>query len=225
MTGSALEFVETRLTPGGTVLDVVGDPAESRVTALVWHGIEPNGRATVRRLAVELARRDRLVIVPDHVSHSSDGGKAAMLDSYAHASDAFDDGGRRLELWGWSYGAAAAVAFGFLERPDVSRVVGLAGRYSRPTPFSDHDTIDLVRRVGHRVDLVHGIQDTVTPPESSEEMGLSMARAGVEGRFLFPATDHSGVVFAAQHDDLGLSLPISGPLGEHPMTTVLDGIL
>lgn len=217
--------VETRLTPGGTVLDVIGDPAESRITALVWHGIEPNGRATVRRLALELARRRRLVIVPDHVSYVSDGGRAAMLDSYAYANDAFDAGVRRLELWGWSYGAAAAMAFGFLERPDVSRIVGLAGRYGSPTPFSDHDTIDLVRRVDHRVDLVHGIHDTVTPPESSEDMGLSMARAGIEGKFSFPATDHAGVVFAALHPDLDLSLPISGPLDGHPMTDALDDLL
>lgn len=221
----SIELVETRLTSGGTILDVIGDPRDSHTTALVWHGIEPNGRATVRRLAVELARRDRLVIVPDHVSYAPDGGKAAMLDSYSFSTDAFQRDGRRLELWGWSYGAAAALAFGFLERPDVTRIVGLAGIYSRPTPFSDHDTIDLVRTVDHRIDLVHGSHDEVTPPESSEEMGLSMARSGGEGRFLFPATDHSGVVFAAHHDDLGLSLPIPGPVTEHPMTAVLDGIL
>lgn len=127
--------ISTQITSHGTVVDIIDSGAANPIPAVVWHGSGTHQRWTMRRLGVELAKRGRIVVIPDHGAELLDGGRTAMLDSYHFVADELDRD-HQPELWGWSYGAACAMAFALTEQPHLRRLVAIAGRYRRLTPFS-----------------------------------------------------------------------------------------
>src|SRR6201995_3778133 len=89
----------------GRLVDVSGKPAQQ--TVLLWHGQQPDARATVRPLAELLAGHGLGVVVPDWNSYADDGGRSDLLRSVHFARHRVDDPDG-LVLVGWSMGGVAA---------------------------------------------------------------------------------------------------------------------
>ena len=215
--------INTQITSHGTVVDIIDPGITNPVPAVVWHGFGTHQRWTMRRLGIELAKRGRIVVIPDHGAELLDGGRTAMLDSYHFVTDELDRD-HRSELWGWSYGAACAMAFALTEFPHLRRLVALSGRYRRLTPFSRRHVAALANRVTHPVHLIHGLEDELTPAEGSEEMGLLLANTGVPVHSSFPHVDHGGAILARWSEEMQIPLPMEGDLSGHPMLELLDEI-
>lgn len=192
--------------------DVIGPDLEPRGALLLWHGRIPNDRQVLRTLAVGLAHRGIVSIVPDFGCDDDDGG----LEDLTASIEAFqmlttDSGILSTAIGGWSYGARLAAAYA-LEHPDqFSRCIGFDGRYSEEyTPVASARPTDLVGR-GDPVDfmLVRGSEESVVPPEYSIEFARLLTEAGhtCVAHLDYP-TDHAGVVCARFDPGSGLCVPI-----------------
>ncbi|MFZ0491744.1 MAG: alpha/beta hydrolase [Acidimicrobiia bacterium] len=185
--------------------------ADDAPVVLLWHGITPNTRAVMRPLAVALANRGAIVIVPDWSPTSEDGGRTALRASVDWTVEQARDLGtaNRRCLIGWSRGARAALGY-VLDRPHspFQRVVGLAGQYAIPIATAGRPPLELAEeRSDAQVLLLHGTRDTILPFDGSQRLHDALREAGTASEILAVDTDHAGVILARFDDELQACLP------------------
>jgi len=195
--------VETVEYAPGRLADTYGEISSRRV--LLWHGAQTNARATVRLLAEMLACRGANVIVPDWNSHSSDGGRADLLNSidFARGPTAHPDG---LVLVGWSLGGAAAAGLSLHpQRFGVALVhtVCIAGAFMAREPITGGQPLAQVPNDGAGVSftLLHGVKDDVVPVTISQSFASRLREVGWPVEVIEVDADH-GAIAGATYDPI-----------------------
>lgn len=200
--GNTGKVANLRYAPGRRV-DLYGDPTGE--TVLLWHGMQSNARASVRRLAEALARHGLDVVVPDWHSHACDGGRADLLQSAAFAQDRADPSG--IVLVGWSMGGLAAADltihatdFGVV----VSHTVCLAGAFTVPGPITGGlvGAAAATSRADGVFTLLHGRSDDVVPADVSAGFATALEHASWPVSVVDLDTDH-GAIAGARYDESG----------------------
>ncbi|MGO4445025.1 alpha/beta hydrolase family protein [Mycobacterium sp. 2YAF39] len=185
----------------GRSADVYGDPAQR--TVLMWHGSQPDARASMRPLADVLTGYGIGVVVADWNSHADDGGRADLLASlhFAREVSASPDD---IVLVGWSMGGVAAAGVNIhSEKLEVrlAHTVCLAGAFMVAEPISGArlptDLSGFQQRTPFT--LLHGVDDDVIPIAISQEFAVNLRKQGWpvdEGHL---PTDHAAIA-GAHHD-------------------------
>ncbi|MFJ3217736.1 alpha/beta hydrolase family protein [Kitasatospora sp. NPDC086801] len=199
----------------GRLMDVHHPPADTAGPApvvLLWHGRGPDERDVLRPLAQEAAGLGLLVFVPDWRSDRTDGGRAELLASLAHArrsAAAYGGDPDRLVLAGWSLGGREAIAVA--THPDTPAelrpvaAVGISSSYARPAVTTGDAPLDLLTEQPSPVPLwlVHGTEDGVLDIEHTRQLSAAVPTA----EFLALATDHAGVVMTVYDAEADRCLP------------------
>jgi dienelactone hydrolase len=196
-----LEGVETVEYAPGRLVDLVGD--QTQPTVLIWHGMQSNARASIRRLAEHVAGHGFSVVVPDWDSHSDDGGRGDLIQSvhFAQGRDAHGDG---LTLVGWSMGGVAAAGLTLHAiRLDVRlrHTVCLAGAFAATDPISGDRPATALADSGppSPFTLLHGIGDDVVPVSASRQFATALEQHGWPVQLVELDADH-GSIAGARYD-------------------------
>jgi dienelactone hydrolase len=193
--------METVEYAAGRLADMFGDPSQQ--TALVWHGQQPDARATVRPLAELLAGHGLGVIVPDWNSYADDGGRADLLRSVHFAREHVDDPDG-LVLVGWSMGGVAAAGL-TVQAPglgiDFAHTVCLAGAFMVTDPIFDRVPATQLDRGTRRrpFTLLHGLADSVIPVAATRDFASALRRTEWPVEVVELAADH-GSIAGARYD-------------------------
>ena len=180
----------------GRAVDLYGDPAGP--TVLLWHGMQSNARASVRRLAEALATHGLDVVVPDWDSHAVDRGRSDLLGSAVFARS------RRapIVLVGWSMGGLAAADSTLhardLELP-ICHTVCLAGAFAGRGPISGTPIEVPDTRAAVPFTLLHGVADQLVPVSVSRDFATRLTDAGWPVDLAELDTDH-GAIAGARYD-------------------------
>ncbi len=147
----------------GRHADVYGDPAQR--TVLMWHGAQPDARATMGPLAERVADQGAGVIVSDWNSHADDHGRADLLGSLRFVRACWTS---PIVLVGWSLGGAAAAGATIHATEfdlDLAHTVCLAGAFMVADSVSGQTLpADLAEfGDGAPFTLLHGVDDDVIP--------------------------------------------------------------
>jgi dienelactone hydrolase len=185
----------------GRLADVSGEPAQR--TVLLWHGQQPDARATVRPLAELLAGHGLGVIVPDWNSRADDGGRADLLRS-AHFARKRVDHPDDLVLVGWSMGGVAAAGMTIQARRlgfGFAHTVCLAGAFMVTDPiFGRVPATQLTGDVRPGpFTLLHGLADAVIPVAVSREFASALRRNDWPVQVVELPADH-GSIAGARYD-------------------------
>ena len=182
----------------GRNADVYGDPAHR--TVLMWHGAQPDARASMRPLADHLAGYGVGVVVADWNSHADDRGRADLLSSLRFAREASaspDD----VVLVGWSLGGAAAAGVTIhagLLQTRVAHTVCLAGAFMVAEPISGRHLPSDLAGYHDRTPftLLHGVDDDVIPAAISTEFASALRRHEWPVDVTELPTDHAAIAGA-----------------------------
>jgi dienelactone hydrolase len=183
----------------GRFADVLGEP--SWQTVLLWHGQQPDARATVRPLAERLAGHGLGVVVPDWNSHADDGGRADLLRSVQFARDRVDDPDG-LVLVGWSMGGVAAAGL-TIQAPglgvDFAHTVCLAGAFMVTDPIFDRLPATQLDRGARRrpFTLLHGLADDVIPVAATRDFASALRRNEWPVEVVELPADHGSIAGAS----------------------------
>jgi dienelactone hydrolase len=187
----------------GRFADVLGEP--SWQTVLLWHGQQPDARATVRPLAERLAGHGLGVVVPDWNSHADDGGRADLLRSVQFARDRVDDPDG-LVLVGWSMGGVAAAGL-TIQAPglgvDFAHTVCLAGAFMVTDPIFDRLPATQLDCGARRrpFTLLHGLADDVIPVAATRDFASALRRNEWPVEVVELPADH-GSIAGASYDTI-----------------------
>jgi dienelactone hydrolase len=187
----------------GRRADIYGDPAQR--TVLMWHGAQPDARASMRPLADHLAGYGVGVVVADWNSHADDRGRADLVGSLHFARDASAIPGD-IVLVGWSLGGVAAagatIHAGLLD-VHVAHTICLAGAFIAAEPISGRhlpsDLADYRQRTPFT--LLHGVDDDVIPVAVSAEFAANLRRYEWPVEVTELPTDHAAIAGAAYDPD------------------------
>jgi dienelactone hydrolase len=167
---------------------------------LLWHGQQPDARASVRSLAELIAGHGRGVVVPDWNSAADDGGRADLLNSVHFTRERAEDP-EAVVLVGWSMGGLAAAALTIRASElgiAVAHTVCLAGAFmiadpifrqlpaaqlhlaANPTPFT----------------LLHGVSDGVIPVSVAHEFASALRQHDWPARVAELPADHGSIAGA-----------------------------
>ena len=182
----------------GRLADVFGKP--SQPTVLLWHGQQPDARASVRALAELIAGHGLGVVAPDWDSGAADGGRADLLTSVHFTRERVDDPDA-VVLVGWSMGGLAAAALTIQANQlglAFAHTVCLAGAFmiadpifnelpaaqlhdaTRPTPFT----------------LLHGVADRVLPVSVADDFASALQQHNWPGHVVELPADHGSIAGA-----------------------------
>jgi predicted esterase len=183
----------------GRLADIAGDPA--RPTVLMWHGMQPNARAAVRRLGELVANHDLCVVAPDWDSHADDQGRGDLLESvhFAQQRGSHADG---LVLVGWSMGGLAAAGLTVNARRFDIRLrhtVCLAGAFMATDPITGRQPASDLPDAGARLPftLLHGVADDVVPVTASRDFATALQKHGWSADVVELDADHASIAGAA----------------------------
>ena len=185
----------------GRHADVYGDPAHR--TVLMWHGAQPDARASMRPLADHLAGYGVGVLVADWNSHADDRGRADLLASlrFARAASASPDD---VVLVGWSMGGVAAAGVTIhsaLLQVRVAHTICLAGAFMAPEPVSGRHLPSDLTGFDDRTPftLLHGVDDDVIPVAISAEFAANLRSHEWPVEVVELPTDHAAIA-GAEYD-------------------------
>lgn len=185
----------------GRLADIFGNPSQQ--TVLLWHGQQPDARATVRPLAEMLGGHGLGVVVPDWNSYADDGGRSDLLRSVQFARDRVDDPDG-LVLVGWSMGGVAAAAL-TVQAPglgiDFAHTVCLAGAFMVTDPIFDRVPATQLDRITRRrpFRLLHGLADNVIPVAATRDFASALRRSEWPVEVVELPADH-GSIAGARYD-------------------------
>lgn len=179
----------------GRLADMYGKP--SQPTALLWHGMQTDSRAAVRLLAEALADLDLGVIAPDWNSHSTDGGRADLLNSVAFARKQADS----FVLIGWSLGGVAAAGLTLRAHEfDVSvpHTICLAGAFTAIDPITGGPVLNGVSDESPRTPftLLSADADDVVPGSVATEFAAALRARDWPVDVVELAADHGSIAGA-----------------------------
>ncbi|MBV8294063.1 MAG: esterase [Mycobacterium sp.] len=183
----------------GRFADVLGEPSQQ--TVVLWHGQQPDARATVRPLAERLVGHGLGVVVPDWNSFADDGGRADLLRSVQFARDRVDDPDG-LVLDGWSMGGVAAAGL-TIQAPglgvDFAHTVCLAGAFMATDPIFDRVPAAQLDRGARRrpFTLLHGLADRVIPVAATRDFASALRRNDWPVQVVELPADHGSIAGAS----------------------------
>ena len=191
-----------------TVEYAAGRPADvfgkaSQPTVLLWHGQQPDARASVRPLTELIAGHGLGVIAPDWNSYAHDAGRADLLDSVHFARERVDHPDI-LVLVGWSMGGLAAAALTLqAQRLGVAfaHTVCLAGAFMVPDPIFNEFPATQVNDGAPRspFTLLHGVADRVIPLSVTHDFAAALRQHNWPVQVVELPADH-GLIAGAVYD-------------------------
>jgi dienelactone hydrolase len=190
--------METVEYAAGRHADVFGEA--SQPTVLLWHGQQPDARASVRSLAELIAGHGVGVIAPDWNSNAEDGGRADLLRSvqFARARVHHPDD---LVLVGWSMGGLAAAGLTVhAQRLDIAfaHTVCLAGAFMVPDPIFNELPASRVNGGAPRspFTLLHGVADRVIPVSVAYDFAAALRPNNWPVQVVELSADHGSIAGA-----------------------------
>jgi dienelactone hydrolase len=195
----------------GRRADVYGEPAQR--TVLMWHGAQPDARASMGPLAERIADRGAGVVVSDWNSRADDRGRSDLLGSLAFVRTRW---ATPVVLVGWSLGGAAAAGATIHAAEldlDLSHTVCLAGAFMVADSVSGQPLpTDLGRfGTGAPFTLLHGADDDVVPVDASRSFAATLRSSGWPVDLDELPTDHAAIAGAAYDSASDRYLPATDP--------------
>jgi dienelactone hydrolase len=201
--------METVEYAAGRRADLFGQPEKTAI--LLWHGAQPNARASVRPLAELLAGHHELgVVVPDWNPRADDGGRSDLLGSVAYTKTWAAHPGNSV-IVGWSLGAAAAAALAIRGQQylPVAHAVCLGGAFMVADPIFGEplraEAPDGDRRPPFT--LLHGKRDDVVPVAASRGFAYALESVGWPVTLEELNTDHAAIAGAVYDPGADKYLP------------------
>ena len=197
--------METVEYAAGRLTDVFGEL--SQPTVLLWHGQQPDARASVRPLAELIAAHGLGVIAPDWNSYADDGGRADLLRLGAlrpragRSSRRSDTRrlvhGRPRRGGADRAGAAVGVAF--------AHTVCLAGAFMVPDPIFNELPATQVNDGAPRspFTLLHGVADRVIAISAGHDFAAALRRHQWPVQVVELPADHGSIAGAVYDASAG----------------------
>ena len=179
----------------------------------MWHGAQPDARASMGPLAERVADRGAGVIVSDWNSHADDRGRSDLLGSLRFARERWT---APPVLVGWSLGGAAAAGATIHAREfdlELTHTVCLAGAFMVPDSVSGQTApTDLAEFGGGApFTLLHGVDDDVIPVDVSRRFASTLRQSGWPVEMVELPTDHAAIAGAAYDAAADRYLPATDP--------------
>jgi predicted esterase len=212
----------------GRRADVYGDPAAdpAQRVVLMWHGAQPDARATMGPLAERVAAQGAGVVVSDWNSRADDRGRSALLGSLRYVRARWT---APIVLVGWSLGGAAAAGATIHAAEfdlELAHSVCLAGAFMVADSVSGQTLPTELGRFGEGAPftLVHGVDDDVIPVDVSRTFAATLRHSGWPVELVELPTDHAAIAGAAYDAAADRYLPASDPQALATADAVADRI-
>jgi dienelactone hydrolase len=208
----------------GRRADVYGDPAQRAV--LMWHGAQPDARATMAPLAERVADQGAGVIVSDWNSRADDRGHSDLLGSLRFVRARWS---APIVLVGWSLGGAAAAGATLHAAEfdlELTHTVCLAGAFMVADSISGQTLpTDLASFGGGApFTLLHGVEDDVIPVDVSRTFAETLRHNGWPVELVELPTDHAAIAGAAYDSAADRYRPATDPQALVIVDAVADRI-